>query len=142
MDEQRFGVPPPQTSTVQNVSVGFPQTSVGTNRNIAILAYISLLVIVPMIVSKDDPFIKFHVKQGLVLLIFAMIPWILSQILWQIYIFLPYGMYASILGIYGLIRLVFGIATAVFVVIGVRNVVNKRQEPLPFLGSFAKLFTF
>lgn len=34
----------------------------------AVLAYIPLLVLVPWLTRRDDPFINFHVRQGLLLL--------------------------------------------------------------------------
>jgi len=37
---------------------------------IAILSYFGLLFLIPMLVVKDDPFVQFHAKQGLVLFVF------------------------------------------------------------------------
>lgn len=35
----------------------------------AMMSYLLVLVAVPLLVKKDDPFVNFHAKQGLVLLI-------------------------------------------------------------------------
>ncbi len=53
-----------------------PQGGASNNTVLAILAYLSILVIVPLVANKDnDPFVKFHAKQGLVLLIGWVIGW-------------------------------------------------------------------
>ncbi|MEK6868293.1 MAG: DUF4870 domain-containing protein [Nanoarchaeota archaeon] len=59
-----------------------------------ILAYLGILVLIPLLVKKDDDFVHFHAKQGLVMLIIwiavwivAMVPyigWVLGPLLWLI----------------------------------------------------------
>ena len=45
-------------------------TGVDRNRLIAALSYLGVLVVLPLFfVDKDDPFVKFHARQGLVILI-------------------------------------------------------------------------
>ena len=144
MDEQ-FNAPvvPPAPAPPISVTPESLQTSVDSGKNlIAALSYISLLVIIPLLVSKDNPFVKFHAKQGLSLLIFAQISWILSYLIGLVYAMVPFSVYMSIVGIYTPVRIGFGIVTFVFVVIGIRNVLNKRQDELPLIGGFAKMFTF
>ncbi len=91
-----------------------------------VLAYVSILVFVPLLAAKNDPFVKFHVKQGLVLLIIEVIAWFLSSILWQFW------------EIFQLVNL----ATLILAIIGIVNVVNKKQAELPLIGSLAKNFHF
>lgn len=45
-------------------------TGVEKNKLVAALSYLGVLVIIPLLfVEKNDPFVKFHAKQGLVILI-------------------------------------------------------------------------
>ncbi len=93
---------------------------------IAILSYIGILFLIPLLVSKDNTFAKFHAKQGLVLFIaeiatslIAWIPiigWFIGVIAWIIWLILS--------------------------IIGIINVVNGKQVPLPVIGKFAKKFKF
>jgi fumarate reductase subunit D len=63
----------------------------GEQKVFAILSYLWILVLIPLLVKKDDEFVHFHAKQGLVwflvwivVSIVTMIPllgWILSPIL-------------------------------------------------------------
>lgn len=92
----------------------------------AALAYIGPLVIVSYIVAKDNPFVKFHIKQGLVLLVIEVALWFLGGMLWA---FIPFM---------GLINLV----VLVFAIMGIINAVNKKEQELPLVGSFAKHFNF
>lgn len=47
----------------------------------ALLAYLSILCIIPLIVKKDNPFVLAHGKQGLVLFIIQTAVWILSIVI-------------------------------------------------------------
>ena len=45
------------------------------NKILALLSYLGVLVLVPLFGKKDSPFVQFHAKQGLVLLIGWVISW-------------------------------------------------------------------
>lgn len=91
-----------------------------------VLAYLGILVIIPFIVAKDDPFVKFHIKQGLVLLCIDVIIWVLG---------------ASFFMFWPLVNLI-NLAVLVLVIIGIVNVVRHQQKELPIVGSLARYFTF
>ena len=95
-----------------------------------VLAYLGPLVIIPFLVSKDDPFVKFHIKQGLVLFIAELAFWLLSSYFWMI--FYQFWM------LYQLVNL----GVLVLVVMGIINVVQGKEKELPLVGSFAKMFKF
>ena len=90
-----------------------------------ILAYIGPLVIVPLITSRDNHFVKFHTKQGLVVFSIIVIGWLFTMVMPMLFIFI---------NIINLIALVFSI-------IGIINVVHKKMKELPFIGQFSKYFT-
>ena len=100
----------------------------GTQKNMlmGILSYLGPLVIVSFIVAKEDPFVKFHIKQGLVLLVIEVGLWILGGILWPV---------ATLVAI-------VDIALLVLVIIGIINVVQGKETALPVVGSLSKYFTF
>ncbi len=49
----------------------------------AVLCYMQLLVVIPLVLKKDDEFVHFHMKQGLVLLL----AWIIGMALGMIDVF-------------------------------------------------------
>jgi uncharacterized membrane protein len=103
-----------------------PTPAANTNTVMGILAYLGILVIIPFIVAKDDPFVKFHIKQGLVLFCIEIIMWLVASMLWM---FWP---------LYGLVNL----AVFILAIIGIINVVQHKQSQLPIVGSLASYFTF
>jgi len=90
-----------------------------------VLAYLGILVIIPFLMAKNNPFVKFHIKQGLLLVVIEIIVWLLGGMF--LYMFWP------ILQIINLITLVFAI-------IGIVNVVNHKESELPIIGSWAHIF--
>ena len=89
------------------------------NTGMAIVAYI--LFFVPLLTdAKNDPFVKYHVKQGLVLFIAG----IVSSLIWWI----PFIGWA------------FGIFVFVVWIIGIINAANGEQKPLPLIGQFGEKF--
>lgn len=96
------------------------------NTLMGVLAYLGPLVIISYLVAKDNPFVKFHIKQGLVLICIQVIVWILSPMSW---------------GLWSLLRLV-NLAVLVLTILGIVNVVQKKEKELPLVGSFASYFKF
>jgi uncharacterized membrane protein len=92
-----------------------------------VLAYLGPLVIIPYLMAKNNPFVKFHIKQGLVLLCFQIIIWIIgSMLLWHMW---------------ALINLL-NLALFVLAIIGIVNVVQKKEAMLPVVGSLSRHFKF
>lgn len=90
-----------------------------------ILAYLGILVIVPIIAGGDSKFIKYHANQGLVNILFAIAIGVLGFVL----AFIPYINF--ILIFYWVLYFV----PTVFAILGIINVVNGEQKPLPLIGG-------
>ena len=88
----------------------------------AVLSYVGILVVIPIILAKDDPFVKFHIKQGLVLLGIEIITWVVvGMFIWQLWM---------------LVHLV-NLAVLVLAIVGIVNAVQGKQKELPIVGSLA-----
>ena len=115
---------------LNNVKVGEKPVSVVDKKEnktlMGILAYIGPLVIVSYLVAKDDPFVKFHIKQGLVLIVIELIAWVLGSMFWRFFMF---------------INLV-NLAVLVFAIIGIINVTQGQEKELPLVGQFSRYFSF
>ena len=111
----------------ENTTPNTPTTPTQNNNTLmGVLAYIGPLVIVSYLTAKNEPFVKFHIKQGLVLLAIEVVMWILSMVaimLWPILSLINLG--ALILSIVGIV-----------------NVVQNKEKLLPLVGQFAKHFKF
>ena len=123
------------------------------NRKIySILSYVGILWLVGMFASpeKDDPKVRFHVGQGIILSIVYAGLWIVISILTGIlgsifttdYGFGYFGsLYRGPAPFVGIISMLLFLAlTAMFIyflVVGIMNVQNDRQKQLPFIGKYS-----
>jgi len=95
------------------------------NTGMAIVAYI--LFFIPLLTdAKNDPFVKYHVKQGLSLFLVAVVIQIIA--------------YISIIG--WTLVWPFNILLFVLFVIGVMHALNGEQKPLPVIGQLGERFKF
>ena len=95
---------------------------------LGILAYLGPLVIVPLIASPKDPFIKFHSKQGLILLALGLVLGVLMPM---------FGIW-SFWFLWGVVKLL----VLVLAIIGIMNVLGGREKELPLIGHLAKYLNF
>lgn len=107
-----------------------PQTPQAPSQNtlMGVLAYIGILVFIPFVVAKDDPFVKFHVKQGLVLFIIEAIIMVVSEMMLL-------GPLSPLLGLVNLGAIILSI-------IGIINVAKGEERELPLVGRYASNFKF
>ncbi len=90
----------------------------------ALLSYLGLLVLVPLLAAKGDDFAQFHAKQGLTLLITAVI-----------------GMFVGAVPIIGWMLAPFiSLACIILAILGIVNVIKKQKKELPIIGKYAKQF--
>ena len=89
------------------------------NTGMAALSYLGILVLVPLLTeAKKDPFVKFHAKQGLVLLIC----WVIGGFV----IWIPF------------VGWLIGLGILVLAIIGIVGALGGSQKPLPVIGSYAE----
>jgi len=104
-----------------------PQTGPKTgqkNTGMAVVAYI--LFFVPLLTdAKNDPFVKFHVKQGFLIFL----SWVIIAIIG----FLPLA---------GFITWILNIAVICLFVIGIMNALKGEEKQLPVIGRFADKVNF
>ncbi|OGI93917.1 hypothetical protein A3A03_01955 [Candidatus Nomurabacteria bacterium RIFCSPLOWO2_01_FULL_40_18] len=104
-----------------------PAPSSNSNSGMAILAYLGILIIVPFLTdAKNDPFVKFHIKQGLVLIISWLVSFVVNVV--------------PILGwMVGMLLFVFNV---VMIIIGIMNAASGKQQELPLIGAIGRNFNF
>lgn len=84
---------------------------------IALLSYMGILILIPFAVAGGNSFIKFHLRQGLILFIAGFASYILR-------FFIPFGNWGFIVNI-----ILFA-----FVVIGIVHVLKGEMKRLPLIG--------
>lgn len=97
-------------------------------KSIAWLSYLLILLLIPLMIQRENPYTRFHIKQGLVLLI----TWIILYIIGLIFNFIPVLKILIWLCVWGI--------TIYFMVIGIKNSLNGKLDKLPLIGNFADKF--
>lgn len=124
----------------QNVQHAQPlDADVQNNKVMAVLAYIGLLVLIPIFAAKDSKFARFHSGQGLTLMIFSVAYWILQLIINAIVgtIFPPtwFGVPSVVASLVSAILSLGGIFFLVLAIIGIVNAAKGTFTKLPILGQ-------
>ena len=96
----------------------YNRNDIENNKFMSVLAYISILVLIPLFAAKDSEFARFHTNQGLVLFIVEVIIGILA--------FVPIIKYFI---------WILNIVTFVLAIIGIVNVCNGKAKELPLIGG-------
>lgn len=103
-----------------------PTVTADNTQLMSILAYVSVLILIPFLVAKDNQTVHYHIRQGVVLVVIEIALWIISEILWIPFLY----------PLFGLVH--FGLL--ILSIIGIVNVLQKKQVELPLVGQYAKHF--
>ena len=82
---------------------------------LAVLSYLNILVLIPLLLSKKNDFVKYHARQGALLFLFSVIAifaFYVPYLPWLVIVYIAYC-----------------------VVYGIINVFMSRERPLPLLGK-------
>ncbi len=94
-------------------------SDISANKVMAILAYIGILVLIPLFAAKESKFARFHTNQGLILFICNIVIYFISLI--------P-GLKA--------ICWILSVAALVFAIIGIIGAAKGETKELPLIGKY------
>ena len=103
----------------------YDQADINSNKVMAILSYIGILVLIPIFAAKNSKFARFHANQGLILLIVAILVNIVGRIFDKIHL--------------GFIGWVLDVFVFVFAILGIINAAQGKAKELPFIGKYRLL---
>ena len=107
----------------QMITTQADSADIEKNKIFAIIAYIGILFIVPLLAAKESRFAMYHANQGLVLFLFNIAVGVIAII--------------PILG--WIVAAVGWVASLVFLIMGIINAANGQMKPLPIIGGFSLL---
>ena len=116
-----------ELSKVEDVTASFDSKDIEENKTMAILAYLSILVVIPIVMARESKFAMFHVNQGIVLAVIE----ILAGVILRVLGWLP--------GIGFVVRIVIsliGIVCLILLIIGIMAALNGQAKKLPVVGNF------
>ncbi len=118
MEEKNFNDQVQEVLDTPDTTAEYDPTDIENNKVMAILAYIGILVLVPVLAAKESKFARFHANQGLVLFIVSIILGALANI-----------------PLIGWAFSLLNIVTFVFCVLGIVNAATGKAKELPIIGS-------
>lgn len=132
-------------NTLDTTAQYHPQ-DIQDNKVMAALSYFGLLWLIPMFAAKQSPFVRFHVKQGFLVICAQVVYEIIARILCSA-IKVPktaFGFveYYATPGFLIFILWIFRLAIWAMAVLGVVNAVKGKAKELPFIGKLSSSFTF
>ena len=110
----------------------FEAEDISKNKIFAVLSYISILFIIPLLAAPQSKFAKFHANQGLVLFIAEVLSGVVSSVLTAIFTFISFSLGALIGALFSVVSLVLFI----FAIIGIVNAAQGKAKELPLIGNF------
>lgn len=132
----------PNCGTAANTSASvLPEANDAKNNKVmAVLAYLGVLVLVPIFAAKESRFARYHANQGLVLLLAEIAYGVVASILSSIFTALLFS--SGAWGVWTLLNALLGLIWLVFLVlsiIGIVAAVNGACKPLPVIGKITLL---
>ena len=130
-NQQSFEEKVQQQLSTSDTTSQFDPRDIEQNKVMAILAYLGILVIIPILAAKESKFARFHSNQGLVLLIASILFYIVYSILSSIIFAISWklGFLVSIIGL-------IGIVFFVLMIIGIVNAAGGKAKELPLIGKY------
>lgn len=129
-----FGAKIAELNNTSDNTSQFDAQDIQNNKAMAILAYLGILVLIPLFAAKESKFARYHTNQGLVLCISEIAYGIAYSILTGIILAISWRLYflTSIIGLIGFVFLVL-------LIIGITNAANGRAKELPVIGKIKLL---
>ena len=119
-----------ELTNTKDTTSEFDQNDVEQNKVMAILAYISILVLIPLFAAKESKFARYHTNQGLILCICEIIVWVIFSIL---------GIIPFIGIIFRILNVVISLGFLALAILGIINAANGKAKELPLIGKFTIL---
>ena len=105
------------------------QGDIEKNKVMAVLSYIGILCLIPLLAAKESKFAQFHAKQGLVLF--------LAEVLLSILYAIP-----ALNVVMVFVGWIIYILLVVLAIMGIVNALQGKYWKMPVLGGMAEKFKF
>lgn len=123
---------------IEDKTAEFDAEDIEKNKVLSLFSYLGVLVLVPLLAAKDSKFARFHINQGLTLLLAEIVFGIVWSILGGVFEFVRWSIaywVGAVLG--GIVSVVFGLLSLVplaLAIIGIVDACSGKAKTLPLLG--------
>ena len=109
-------------SETPDTTAEFDPGDISKNRGMAVVAYLGILFVIPLILAKDSPFARFHTNQGLILCLCGVVTSALTLV-------------PGIGWIFSIVNLLL----IILMILGIVHAAQGQAKELPFIGKFRLL---
>lgn len=100
------------------------------NKILSLFAYLGILILVPIFAAPESKYTKFHVSQGVNLIIAELVVTVLTSIT-AFFVWVP-----LLPEIMGAVASIAGVVLSVLMIIGIINAVTGKAKELPIIGKW------
>lgn len=144
-----FGAKLAGITDTPDTTADYDQNDISQNKVYAILSYISLLFLVPLLGAPNSKFARFHANQGIVLfiaeaalgiisMVFSLIFGAIKGALYYQYVFggsLPYTLVNIVSIFFTVVFSIVGLFILFLAIIGIINAAQGKAKELPLIGK-------
>ena len=109
-------------------TASYEKTDIDNNKVMAVLSYLGILFLIPLLAAKNSKYAQFHCNQGLVLFIFSAAASVLISIFKALHILIIFW---PIILVLSLVNILF----FVLMIIGIVNAAQGKAKELPIIGK-------
>lgn len=106
------------------------EADIEDNKILSLFAYLGILILVPIFVAPESKYTKFHVSQGVNLIIAELVVSVLTAIT-SFFVWVP-----LLPEIMGAVASIAGVVLSVLIIIGIINAVTGKAKELPIVGKW------
>lgn len=108
---------------MEDISNQFSKDDIDKHTLMAILCYIGIFVIIPILQAKDSPFVRHNINQGLVMCLI----YVSLSMFGAFLVFVPFG---------GLFSMVCSVGLAIVGVMTIINIINGKATKIAIISNF------
>ncbi len=114
----------------QDYTASYDEADIEENRILSLFAYLGILILVPIFAAPESKYTKFHVSQGVNLIIAELVVSVLTAIT-SFFVWVP-----LLPEIMGAVASIAGVILSVLLIIGIINAVTGKAKELPIVGKW------
>lgn len=110
------------------------EQDIKSGKGMGVLSYLGWFLLIPLFVNsrRKNPYVRFHLNQGILLLLISIITNIIGEIACWVLELILLGFIA---GIVGVVVDIIQVLIFVFMILGIIDVINGRARELPLIGG-------
>lgn len=114
----------------------FEKEDIEEHKGFSLFAYLGPLILVPIFQGKNSRFAKYHIGQGVNLMIAFFLYSAVGSMLLALFSWLPGGFYNAVLALYDIMEALGVILLIALKAIGISNTTKGIAKDLPLVGKF------